>query len=430
MPFANNQSPKADGWQLRLWLWLRPLLQPLMRRVLRKRLTQGREDPQRMGEKLGEATLPRPPGRLVWLHAVGLGEVMALRPLIAQMRGLAPDLRFLITSTARSSAGVIGQNLPEGAEHQFLPLDGPDFGARFLDHWQPSLSVWSEQDLWPGLICDTARRGIPLAWVNARMNDGSLKKRRRLRGLYRDVMARFALIEAQDARSAANLRKLGAAFVREGHSLKPAAEPLGVDRGALTALQASLAGRRIIIAASTHPADEAVLIPAFRDIAAQDPAALLILAPRLPARAGEIAAALDTAGLSHARRSLGETPTPATRVWLADTFGELGLWYRLATRAFIGGAMGETGGHNPWEAVCLGLPVIHGPNVANFAHDYAGLHTAGLATEVPPDPVALSAALAAPLTDATAKAETLVSEARAALQPLATDLVALIGDRT
>ncbi|WP_157971163.1 3-deoxy-D-manno-octulosonic acid transferase [Pseudogemmobacter bohemicus] len=426
MPDTQDKKPKACGWQLRLWLWLRPLLQPLMRRVLSRRLAQGREDPARMGEKLGEATLPRPDGRLVWLHAVGLGEVMALRPLIAQMQAQAPDLRFLITSTARSSAGVIAQNLPEGALHQFLPLDGPDFVAKFLDHWRPALSVWSEQDLWPGVICDTARRGIPLAWVNARMNAESLRKRKRLSGLYRDVMARFSLIEAQDRDSALNLRSLGAQAVREGRSLKPAAEPLGADTAQCALMHERLAGRAVITAASTHPADEAVLIPAFRAIVARDPGALLILVPRLPARAPGIATALEAAGLSHIRRSQGGLPGPDTNVWLADSFGELGLWYRLASRAFVGGAMGETGGHNPWEAVCLGLSVLHGPNVANFARDYADLTAAGLAQAIPPDPTVLEAALSAPPSGSREKAEALVSSARAALQPLAGDLVALI----
>ncbi len=426
--------PAPTGWQLRLWLWLRPLLQPLMRWVLRRRLARGKEDPTRIGEKLGLAGLPRPEGRLIWLHAVGLGEVMALRPLIAAMREQAPDLQFLITSTARSSAGVIGANLPEGARHQFLPLDGPGFMARFLDHWRPDLSVWSEQDLWPGAICDTARRGIPLAWINARMNGDSLRKRQRLAGLYRDLMARFALIVAQDPASAANLRALGGEEIREGRSLKPAAQPLDADPALLAALRKALAGRRIVTAASTHAEDEALLIAALREEQGQarggasTPALLLILAPRLPARGDEIAARLEAAGLPHARRSRNEIPGPDDQVWLADTFGELGLWYRLADQAFIGGAMGATGGHNPWEAVCLGLPVLHGPNVQNFARDYADLHAAGLATEIASDDArGLARHLLAPGDADSGKAAALVTEARAALEPLAGALLALAG---
>ncbi|VDC29211.1 3-deoxy-D-manno-octulosonic acid transferase [Pseudogemmobacter humi] len=414
-------APK--GWQLRLWLGLRPLLQPVMRRVLERRLARGKEDPARVGEKRGEATLPRPPGRLVWLHAVGLGEVLALRPLIAQMRAEAPDLHFLITSTARSSARVIGANLPPGCVHQFLPLDGPDFVARFLDHWRPALSVWSEQDLWPGVIHDTALRGIPLAWVNARMNAESHRKRARARGLYRDTLARFALISAQDEATARHLRDLGARAVQVDGSLKPAAEPLGADPAELARARAALAGRKVWVAASTHAADEAVVIQAQAALAQDDPARLMILAPRLPDRADQIAAALTAAGLRFARRSRGEFPGPDAQVWLADSFGELGLWYRLGETAFIGGSFGSLGGHNPWEAVCLGLPVLHGPDTRNFAADYAGLHEAGLARLITPGEAAN--ALRAPATDIRTRARALVEAARARLRPLARDLLAL-----
>lgn len=412
-----------SGWQLRLWLALRPLLQPLMRRVLLRRLARGKEDPARVGEKRGEATLPRPPGRLVWLHAVGLGEVLALRPLIAEMRAEAPDLHFLITSTARSSARVIGANLPPGCVHQFLPLDGPDFVARFLDHWRPALSVWSEQDLWPGVIHDTALRGIPLAWVNARMNAESHRKRARARGLYRDTLARFSLISAQDEATARHLRDLGARTVQVGGSLKPAAEPLGADPERLAEAREALAGRRVWVAASTHAADEVVAIAAQADLWREDPARLMILAPRLPDRADEIAAALTTAGLRFARRSRGEFPGPETQVWLADTFGELGLWYRLAETAFIGASFGALGGHNPWEAVCLGAAVLHGPDTQNFAADYAELREAGLARLIAPGE--MTDALRAPAADIRARAGALVEAARARLRPLARDLLAL-----
>lgn len=189
-----NARSADDGWQLRAYLAARRLAQPLMRAVLARRLKQGKEDPARLPEKLGRPTAARPAGRLVWLHAVGLGEVLALRPLIAALQAEDPALSVLITSTARSSAQVLGSNLPAGAVHQFLPLDGPDFLRRFLDHWRPDLSIWSEQDLWPGAICDTAARGVPLAYVNARIGARAAAKRARLGGLYRDVLGRLSLI--------------------------------------------------------------------------------------------------------------------------------------------------------------------------------------------------------------------------------------------
>ncbi len=170
--------PAPTGLQLRAYLAARVLAQPLMRRALRRRMARGKEDPARIGERLGQATAPRPEGEVVWVHAVGLGEVLALRPLILALQERAPGLSFVVTSVARSSAQVIAANLPPRCTHQFLPLDGRDFVAAFLDHWRPALSIWSEQDLWPGAIHDCAARGIPLAYVNARMNAESLRRRR------------------------------------------------------------------------------------------------------------------------------------------------------------------------------------------------------------------------------------------------------------
>ncbi len=373
---------------MRAYLVARTLLQPVMRAVLRRRLRQGKEDPARVGEKLGTPTTDRPAGPLVWVHAVGLGEVLALRPLIDALQRLRPGLGVLLTSTARSSAQVIGANLPPGVAHQMLPLDGPDFFRSFLDHWRPDLSIWSEQDLWPGAIHDTAARGIPLAYVNARMNRQSYAKRARFAGIYRATLARFSRILAQDPESAENLRRLGGREVRLMRSLKPAAQPLHADADELALLQARGVGRRVWVAASTHAADEAVVIAAQARLHAQDPAWLLILTPRLPARAAEVGAALAAAGLGFAQRSLGQAPDVQTPVLLADSFGELGLWYRLACCAFVGGSFGGLEGHNPWEAVCLGLPVVSGPDTANFRADYADLAMLGVARVLPTvDPV-------------------------------------------
>jgi 3-deoxy-D-manno-octulosonic-acid transferase len=414
------------GTLTRAYMALRVLGQPLMRRALRRRLARGKEDAARIGERLGQPTAPRPEGRVVWVHAVGLGEVLALRPLLQAMQAQAPDLSFVITSVARSSAQVIAGNLPPRCTHQFLPLDGRDFVAAFLDHWRPALSVWSEQDLWPGAIHDCAGRGIPLAYVNARMNAESLRRRRRVAGLYRDTLARFALVAAQDDETAASLRALGADPVVTG-SLKPAAAPLAADAEVVARLRTMLAGRRVWVAASTHAPDEAALIPAQAALWRADPAWLMILAPRLPQRSDEIAAALTAAGLPFARRSVGQVPEKGQAVWLADSFGDMGLWYLLAERAFVGGSNGGLGGHNPWEPLALGLPVLHGPDTANFAADYAALDAEGLATLVPADAGTLADAVQAPVADRAARAAALVQDARARLQPLAVRLLALIG---
>ncbi len=418
------------GLQLRIYLCLRPLLQPLMYWVVRRRVARGKDDPVRCKEKFGLTDLPRPKGTVIWVHAVGLGEVLALRPLLTEMRSQRPDIQFVITSTARSSAQVIKANLPPNAVHQFLPLDGPRFVRRFLDHWRPALSVWSEQDFWPGAIYDAAARGISLAYINARINAESFAKRKKLSGVYRDLLDVFAITTAQDSDSAAFLRQLGAANTRVFPSLKPAAAPLEVNETELQAFRDHLKARNVWVAASTHVADEAVVLAAQSELSNTAGAPLLILAPRVPDRASEIKETVQAFGLSMAQRSRTEMPQAETSVYVADSFGELGLWYRLADIAFVGASFGSLGGHNPWEPARLGLSVLHGPNTQNFAADYRDLGAAGV-THLIDDTADAANEMARAVADAgphsgPSKAAGLVKDAQAALVPLARDLLSLI----
>lgn len=416
-------APKGPA--LRAYLAASPLIALAGPLILRRRLARGKEDPARVGEKRGHASARRPDGRLVWLHAVGLGEVLALRGLIAAMGRHDPALHFLITSSARSSAQVIGANLPSRSQHQYLPLDAPTYLARFLDHWRPDLSVWAEQELWPGAVVAAQARGVPLALVNARMTDAGFARRSRARGLYADLLARFSLITAQDQRSSDRLRARGAPQVQVTGSLKSAAPALAADPDALAQAQAAVQGRRVWVAASTHPGDEAQAMAAQSVLWQSDPRWLLILAPRDAGRAGAVASQLTEARLPFARRSLGRVPAPGDAVWLADTYGEMGLWYRLAEAALIGGGFDAIGGHNPWEAVHFDAAILHGPDVANFANDYKTLHDNAAAVSVPFGK--LDAVLQDPdLPDIALRARQIVQQAEGALDPLAVDLLALV----
>ncbi|MFC2968683.1 3-deoxy-D-manno-octulosonic acid transferase [Acidimangrovimonas pyrenivorans] len=425
---ADRADRARTGPVLRGYLLASRLIPALAPRHLRKRLALGKEDPDRWREKLGAATAARPAGRLVWFNAVGLGEVLALRGLIEAMAARDAALSFLVTSSARSSAQVVAANLPERTLHQFLPLDAPAYLARFLDHWRPDLSVWAEQELWPGAVVATARRGIPLALVNARITPEGFARRQRARGLFRDLMSRFARVDAQDDGTAERLRALGAEQVQVSGSLKIAGPPLSAAPEALEAARAALAGRKPWLAASTHDADEAEAIAAMRALA-DDPAWLLLLVPRDIARAEAVAAELEAAGLPHARRSRGELPGPEHKVWLADSYGELGLWYRLADRALIGGSFDATEGHNPWEAARLGAAILHGPCTANFRADYEALDAAGAARQLAPGELAAALTDEAGLAAMAQKAQALVAQSRDALAPLAGQLLELMERR-
>jgi 3-deoxy-D-manno-octulosonic-acid transferase len=410
------------AWQVPAYLALARTLGLVAPLYLRRRLARGREVKERWREKLGRPTAARPDGRLVWLHAVGLGEVMALRGLIGALATEDPSLNFLITSTARSSAEVVAGNLPPRTQHQFLPLDAPRFVARFLAHWRPNLAIWSEQDLWPAAVLQAHRMGIPLALVNARMNAAAFQRRRRIRGLLAALYPRFAIVTAQDAETARHLVHLGAHEVEVTGSLKAAAPPLGHDPDALAALQGTLAGRRLWLLASSHAEDEAVALPVQAALFAEDPSWLLVIVPRMPDRRDAILASVAETGLQATLHSRGEQPAGAVHV--ADSFGGLGLWYRLCPAALIGGTFGPVEGHNPWEPAALGSAILHGPRLRNFLADYAVLDGAGAAIEV--NHRTLADILDRDLGETAQRAHDLWRGASGSLAPLARDLVALV----
>lgn len=367
-------EPRPPSLALRAYMALWHGLARVAPWHLKRRLARGREDPARWREKLGQAGVARPQGPVIWLNGVGVGEVMALRGLIAAMGRLEPSAWFLLTSSARSSAEVVAANLPPRCIHQYLPLDAPAFVTRFLDHWQPDLAIWSDQELWPTAVCLADKRGIPLAFLNARITQGSVEKRKFARVLYRDVLTRFQHILAQDPRSAQNLAALGAQGVRVMGSLKAAAPVLTAKLPELARMQTMFAGRRVWVAASTHLEDEVVALSAQAQLFAENSSWLLVLVPRDPSR-------LLALNMPFVKRSTG-TALAAEPLYLADTFGELGLWYRLAQAALVGGSFGPVEGHNPWEPAALGCAVLHGPRVGNFTTDYKALHEVDAARAV------------------------------------------------
>lgn len=417
---------ERTGVLLRLYLGASALAGARAWKHLEKRRNRGKEHPDRWREKAADGMADRPDGPLVWLHAVGLGEVMALRGLIDALAEARPDLHFLVTSSARASGEVFSRALPPRTIHQYLPLDVPSFRRRFLDHWRPDLSVWSEQDLWPGLIVETARRGIPLALVNARMGERAFQSRRRVRSLYADIFGRFRLISAQDEGSAGHIALLAPGLpVEVAGSLKAACAELP-DSPERVSIKQRLGGRLTWAAAPTHPEDEAVALAAQARLFAEDRTRLLILSPRLPERGPEIAAAARALGLTPALRSQGGVPGQDVAVWIADSFGELGLWYRLCPVALIGGSFGPVEGHNPWEAVRLGTAVLHGPRTANFATDYALLTQAKACRQVA-DAAALVGAIDAPdLVALAARAAGVQAQAMAGVAALRDRLLALL----
>ncbi|HET6469248.1 MAG TPA: 3-deoxy-D-manno-octulosonic acid transferase [Geminicoccaceae bacterium] len=355
---------------------------PLVRVWLRRRVAQGREDPVRLPERLGVASLPRPAGRVLWFHAVSIGEALAVLPLIEAVGARLPRATALLTTATATSQRLLAPRLPAGVLHQMAPVDLPVTAGRFLDHWRPDLAIFVGSELWPNLLGGLRARGCPAVLVDGRLSDHAFGRWRLVRGAARRLLGGFALVLAQTPREAERFRELGAAVVEVGGELKRAAGPLPAEPARLEELRRALAGRRVWVAASTHAGEELVVARAHRRVAEGVPSLLTVLVPRHPERAAAIARLLGAEGLRCTRRSVGEPVTAATEVLLADTLGELGLWYRLAEVALVGGTLAGRGGHNLLEPARLGCPVIAGPDTRNHATAANALERAGALVRV------------------------------------------------
>ncbi|MBU0725856.1 MAG: 3-deoxy-D-manno-octulosonic acid transferase [Alphaproteobacteria bacterium] len=339
----------------------------LIEAYLDRRLRQGKEDPARLPERMGIASRPRPPGVLVWLHAASVGEATSALALVDALLAQRPDLTLLVTTGTVTSAALLAGRLPPRALHHYVPVDRREWVERFLDHWRPDLALWIESELWPMLIVETDRRGIPMVLINARMSRKSARSWRFLPGLALDVLGRFDLCLARSIEQAERFRRLGAPTVRVPGNLKFAATPLPADPAALAELRAMIGDRPHWLAASTHDGEEQAAIAAHRAAAARHPDLLTLIMPRHPKRGAAVASLASEAGLTVARRALGQAPTPETAIYVADTLGEMGLFLASSPIVFVGGSLAPKGGHNPLEAAHFGCAILHGPDMRNNA---------------------------------------------------------------
>jgi len=359
---------------LRLYGLATAILEPFAPLVLKARVKRAKEDPARVKERLGYSSLVRPAGPLIWLHGASVGESLSHLPLIDHLRKERPDLTLLVTSGTRTAADLLSARLPIGVIHHYVPIDAPRAVARFLDHWRPNLALFVESELWPTLIFAAHERGVSLALLSARMTKGSADGWARWPKTSKALLSCFDLIQAQDSASGERLTALGGK-VQGLANLKSLALPLDYDPAALAALSHGVAGRAVVLAASTHEGEDDIMLRAYDAIAAPKP--LLILAPRHPERGLALAKLVTDKGLTVARRAAAEPLEPSTQVYVADTLGEMGLFYRLASLAVIGGSfLAGIGGHNPLEGARLGVTMMCGDQVFNFAEVCADMERA------------------------------------------------------
>ena len=368
----------------KLYRQLTRALLPIARRGVEKKLRANGVPAERIAERQGHATEPRPDAPLIWFHAASVGESLSVLTLIARMGERLPRHAFLITSGTATSAELIAKRMPPRCRHQFAPLDAPGPVARFLAHWRPEAGVFVDSELWPLILTEAADSGTRLALVNARLSEKSVRGWSKFPDTSRFVLNRFRVMLAQNRAARDNLLAMGAApeKVVEGANLKATSAPLPVEACVLERLRAALGERPLWAASSTHPGEEAPVLAAHARLLERHPELCLLLIPRHPDRGEEIARMIRDAGLTCARRSAGDWPGADTQVYLADTLGETGTWYAAAPIVFLGGSLLPIGGHNPYEPAQAGAAVLTGPQYTNFTESFAPLISLGGAVEV------------------------------------------------
>ena len=396
-------SPALAGYRTAV-----TLLAPFAGLWLALRAHRGKEDRTRLRERFGRYRSARPSGPVVWLHAASVGESGVALALIEALAAQAPGLSFVVSTGTRTSADLVARRAPARVTHVYAPLDSTGAVRRFLNHWRPDVGVFIESELWPNLILAAEARRIPLALVNARMSPKSAGRWRRWSKAGARLLRAFAFVAAADRRTAQALSEVRGANVPALGNLKLAAPAPRVDASARDALAAEIGARPVWLAASTHEGEDAELIEAHALLRARHPDALLIIAPRHPERGEDIA---NLAG-GAPRRSRFE-PVGKAPVYVADTLGELGLFYDLAPVALVAGSLlSELKGHNPIEPAKLGAAILTGPNVESFHDVFDALFTAQGATIVR-DPASIADAVSLLWRDEAARNEQLTA-ARAA----------------
>jgi len=375
------------------------LVAPLLAAGLVLRLLRRQESLRDLGQRLGGGEGVGRPGA-IWLHGASNGELASAKALVQALIAAFPNRALVISCNTLSGRDLVRDWQLDAVHARLAPLDYRLVLARFRARWRPTVLIVLENELWPNRI---ATSPAPVICVAARMSARSAAGWARLGRLPRRVLGRVRMLWPQDAASAGRFEDLGlpkariapVATLKSGVTLAPPPADL------LAQLRALFKRSSTILAASTHAGEDAILLDGFNAARAANPALRLILAPRHPRRSAEIVQLLQSHGLPHAVRSRGDTPDADCIVYLADTLGEMALWFALCGISFVGGSLVPRGGHTPYEPAQAGSAILHGPHVANFTEIYAALDANGGARQIA-DAEGLTAALTA-LSDARAQ---------------------------
>ncbi len=338
----------------------------VIKRYINKRKKNGKEDLKRFNERIGKPQKQRPEGKLIWMHGASVGESLSMLPLITRLLEAYPDLNIMVTTGTVTSAELMNKRLPERAFHQYIPIDHPRFVRRFIKYWRPDLVLWFESELWPALLSGIKKNNIPLILINGRISNKSFKMWQQFDYICKELLDCFTLCLGQSEEDAYRLRVLGARDSMCLGNIKYAGINPPVDETKLSELKSQIGNRTIWCICSTHDNEEVRAAQIHKNLKKEFSDLLLIAAPRHPHRGPEIQKVLNELGLKTALRSAGEKISDKTDVYIADTIGEVGLWYTLSPITFIGGSLIPHGGQNFMEPSRFRNAVIVGPHMHNF----------------------------------------------------------------
>ena len=340
---------------------------------------------RRIGERFGLGARIGAQRGCVWIHAVSVGEVQAAVPIVKALKSRHPDETILVTSTTPTGAARIAKAFGGSVVHRYFPFDFPGSVVRFLNRVQPRVAIIMETEIWPNLLAQCRVRGVPVVLANVRLSERSAAGYRRFRRLFEPALGGVAAIAVQSGEDARRIASIGAPpdVIDVTGSTKFDIPMLASLREEAAALRRTWGpSRGIWIAASTHDGEEALVLDAFERVLDRVPGSLLVLVPRHPERFGDVAAQVRRRGHEPVLRSRRPPDCSGAQVFIGDTMGELPLFYAAADVAFVGGTLVERGGHNMLEPAALGLPVLFGPHVFNFAEISRRLLEAGGARTV------------------------------------------------
>ncbi|TCK16501.1 lipid IV(A) 3-deoxy-D-manno-octulosonic acid transferase [Marinobacterium mangrovicola] len=324
-------------------------------------------------------------GPVIWIHAVSVGETLAVVPLVERLLKRYPSHRILMTNMTPTGAAQVEKAFGDRVEQRFCPWDLPLAWSAFLRRVKPAICIVVETELWPNLVSGCTRKGVPVMLVNARLSERSARGYRRFSALTRPMLQRLNLIAAQHEADAGRFRELGAPPERVSvtGSIKFDISPDLSLRESGRALRTLWGAERpVVIAASTHEGEDELLLRSWQALQERQPELMLVLVPRHPERFAGVTEVARRFSSNVCTRSSGEKPDSETAIYMGDTMGELMMLYAAADIAFVGGSFSGTGGHNPLEPAALGLPVVMGPDTFNFSAICEALKGAGGMSQV------------------------------------------------